>query len=150
MNTLIPIFTTIPYEISFAAIVREGKPHGRIPANNFTRIFVESKMGRYTGKSEMILQRFCKNLKDEVDELTFRKRIETGDPFLSASEVREDLARKLCVSEQSLRTWWNPCDKSGNKMGISDLIVYTEKIGSSFLIESLVSDLKTISAGHGN
>lgn len=147
MNT-VSIFSTIPRGITFATIVRESKKtSGQVPVN-FTRIFVENKKERYSQKSEMILQRFCKNLKDEIDELTFRKRIETGDPFLPASEVREDLAKKLCVSEQALRAWWNPFDKSGNKMGISDLIVYTEKIGSSFLINALVNDLKTLIPNH--
>jgi len=142
VNNLISIFDTIPRGISFAIIAREDRPHGRVPVNSFTRIFVENKRERYTPKSEMVLQRFCKNLKDEVDGLTFQKRVEKNDPFLPAQEVREELARKLCVSEQALRAWFNPYDKSGNKMGIGDLIAYTDKIKSTFLIEALLNDIK--------
>lgn len=142
MSGLISIFDTIPHGITFATIAREEKPHGRVPVNNFTRIFVENKRERYSPQAEIVLQRFCKNLKDEIDELTFQKRVEKNDPFLPAQEVREELSRKLCVSEQALRSWWNPCDKSGNKMGIGDLIAYTDKIKSTFLIEALLNDIR--------
>lgn len=141
MGGLISIFDTIPHGV-YTTIAREEKPHGRVPVNNFTRIFVENKRERYSPQSEIVLRRFCKNLKDEVDGLTFQKRVEKDDPFLPVQEVREELARKLCVSEQALRAWFNPCDKSGNKMGIGDLIAYTDKMKSTFLIEALLSDIK--------
>jgi len=142
MSGLISIFDTIPHGISFATIAREDRPHGRVPATSFTRIFVENKMGRYTEKSKNVLNRFCQNLKEEIDMHIQVRRAEKGDPFLPAQEVREELATKLCVSEQALRAWSNPCDKSGNKMGIGDLIAYSEKIKSTFLIEALLNDLK--------
>ena len=142
MSGLISIYDRIPKGISFATIARDDKPHGRVPATSFTRIFVEGKRERYTAASQKILQRFCQNLKDEIDGLVILKRAEKCDPFLPATEVREELARKLCVSDQALRAWWNPFDKSGNKMGIGDLIAYSEKVKSVFLIEALLSDLR--------